>query len=137
MHVAGGTGLGPCLVLDGAVQRRVDHERRISPFIPFHLACYLRADDPLAQEPERELSGIYPRRHEPPEGYLLAALQPDSVALCEPRRIFSTPALVLISPPKERRWSARASDTWCIPPFTRLLPASCSTVPKSQASSAP
>jgi hypothetical protein len=60
MHVAGSAGLGPCLVLDGTVKGRVDHERRISPFIPFHPACYLRADDLLAQEPERELSGIYP-----------------------------------------------------------------------------
>jgi hypothetical protein len=66
--VAGGAGLGPCLVLDRAVQGRVDNECRVSPFIAFHFAGYLRPDDLLAQEPERELSGVHPRGHEPPDG---------------------------------------------------------------------
>ena len=109
--MAGGAGIGSGLVFDGPVQGSVDHECRISPFITFHLAGYLRADHLLVQEPERELPGIYSRGHETPNGYLLATLQPNPVALPEPTRIFSTPAFVLISPPRERRWSARASDT--------------------------
>jgi hypothetical protein len=38
------------------------------PLVAFHLAGYLKADDLLAQEPERELSGIYPEATSRPTG---------------------------------------------------------------------
>ena len=75
--MAGGAGIWSCFVFDGAVQGSVDHERRIPPLVPLHLACNLWTDDLLAQEPERELSWVDTGGHEAPDGYLLAALQPD------------------------------------------------------------
>ena len=111
-------GLRSLLVFDGNRPGRVDHERRISPThtVPSCLHS-LGLHPSLAQEPGgRAVRDLPPRPrgarrvspHRSPAGPPLP---------CPTNEDLLHPSAGLDLTPRERRWSARASDTWCIPPL--------------------
>src|SRR5262245_39172941 len=77
MDVPRGAEVGPGSVGDGAVERYVDHERRVTPFVARHLRRDLRPDDFRPEQPEYELGGVDTGGHQAPSGDLLATPEAD------------------------------------------------------------